>query len=185
MPPARSSSSSAAGFSNQQALLLLLITFPIGLIGIGLVITLTMRPQSPQVTQTSPAPVEQPAREDEPATIVESTNLVEPQPSTDKPLANQVSGNSNTDSNCWFQMENGGRLIGSRCNISQRVNANNDRVFDVVEPTGLKRSVVLWDNKEAEVFLNEQRYTGNWHVDEDGDVRVSLPAGTFAFKPPA
>lgn len=82
-------------------------------------------------------------------------------------------------------MESEGRLIGSRCNVSARVNANGDRVFDVVKPTGLKRSVVLWDNKEAEVFLQNQRYTGNWHEDEDGDVRVSLPAGTFAFKPPA
>jgi len=175
----------AAGFSTQQALLLLLIAFPIGLIGIGVVMTVAMRPQPPQVTQASPAPVEQPAREEEPTTIVESRNLVEQQPATAKPLANQVSGNSSTASNCWFQMESGGRLIGSRCDISQRVNANGDRVFDVVEPTGLKRSVVLWDNKDAEVFLENQRYTGNWHVDEDGDVRVSLPAGTFAFKPPA
>lgn len=183
MSLARRSASAAAGFSNQQALLLLLITFPIGLIGVGLVITVAIRPQSPQVTQTSPATVEQPIRVEEPTTTVDPTNLVEPQPATQKPLANQA--NSNTVSNCWFQMEKEGRLIGSRCNISLRVNANGDRVFDVVEATGLKRSIVLWDNKEAEVFLKEQRYTGNWYVDEDGDVRVSLPAGTFAFKPPA
>lgn len=82
-------------------------------------------------------------------------------------------------------MEINGRLIGSRCNISQRVNANGDKVFDLVEPSGQRRSIVLWDNKEVEVFLQGQGSSGNWHVDDDGDVRVTLPAGTFAFKPPS
>ena len=53
-------------------------------------------------------------------------------------------------------METDGPLIGDRCNVSQRINANGDQVFDVVEPSGLKRTAVLWDNKEAEVFPQGQ-----------------------------
>jgi hypothetical protein len=55
----------------------------------------------------------------------------------------------------------------------------------VIEASGLTRTVVLWDNLEAEVFAHSHRYTCNWSVGEDGDVRVILPGGTFAFKPPA
>ena len=81
-------------------------------------------------------------------------------------------------------MQRGGSLIGDRCIINSRINTNGDCVFDVIEPSGLKRSVVLWDNDSVEVFLDGQRYTGEWSVDNDGDVRVSLPGGTFAFTPP-
>lgn len=55
----------------------------------------------------------------------------------------------------------------------------------MIEPSGLKRSVVLWENNEVEVFLEGERYIGNWRMDDDGDVRVSLPGGTFAFTPPS
>lgn len=57
-------------------------------------------------------------------------------------------------------METDGRLVSDSCSVSQRINANGDQVFDVVEPSGLKRTAVLWANKEAEVFLRGQRYTG-------------------------
>jgi hypothetical protein len=43
------------GFSNQQALLVLLICFPIGLIGLGLVVILLQRP-APQIVQTQQLP---------------------------------------------------------------------------------------------------------------------------------
>ena len=56
-------------------------------------------------------------------------------------------------------------------------------LFDVVEASGLTRSIVLWDDSEAEVFLEGVRYTGNWTVDSDGDVRVTVGDGTFAFTP--
>lgn len=179
----RRSQSTEAGFSNQQALLILLIAFPIALIGLGLVITVAMRPQAPQAAQ-APAPIEEPAREEETTTNRETPSLIELPSPTPKPLAGQTSGYSNNRSNCWFQMDTGGRLIGNRCRVSQRINANGDKVVDVIEATGLKRTVVLWDNNEAEVFLQEQRYTGNWSEDDDGDVHISLPGGTFAFKPP-
>ena len=46
---------SSRGFSNQQALLVLLICFPVGLIGLGLVVILLQRPaaQCPASQQTS------------------------------------------------------------------------------------------------------------------------------------
>jgi hypothetical protein len=68
--------------------------------------------------------------------------------------------------------------------VTQRVNDNGDRVFDVIEPSGIKRAVVLWERDEVEVFLAGQRYTGSWLVDDDGDVRINLPGGIFAFTPP-
>jgi hypothetical protein len=178
------SQSTEAGFSNQQALLLLLVAFPIGLIGLALVMTVAMRPLTPQAAQ-GPTPVEEPKKTKELATSVETPLTVKVPNSAPKPLVKQTSSFNSTRSTCWFQMETGGRLIGSRCSVSQRLNANGDRVFDVIEASGLERTVVLWDNLEAEVFAHSHRYTGNWSVGEDGDVRVILPGGTFAFKPPA
>lgn len=173
---------STSGFSNQQALLALLLIFPIGLMGLGLVITFAMRsstttatqPSAPESTPATPAtPAPQPIAEVPPA---QTTT----QP---KPLANPST--RTTGSTCWFQMQQGGNLVGDRCTVKARINVNGHRVFDVIEPSGLKRSVVLWENDEVEVFLEGKRYTGEWHVDDDGDVRVSLPGGTFAFTPPA
>lgn len=175
---------STAGFSNQQALLALLIVFPIGMIGIGVVVTLAIRSNSVS-TAEAPAPAIQSPSPSAPSSQ-EATEIIRPAPSTTtKPLANPgstyTSGSGNT---CWFQMQLGGNLVGNRCSVTQRINANGDRVFDVIEPSGLKRAVVLWENDEAEVFLQGKRYTGNWLVDDDGDVRVSLPGGSFAFTPP-
>lgn len=173
---------STSGFSNQQALLALLLIFPIGLMALGLVITFAMRsstttatqPSAPQSAPENPAnPAPQPIAEAPPTQTTTQT----------KPLAN--ASTRTTGSTCWFQMQRGGSLIGDRCIINARINTNGDRVFDVIEPSGLKRSVVLWDNDSVEVFLDGQRYTGEWSVDNDGDVRVSLPGGTFAFTPPA
>jgi hypothetical protein len=68
------------------------------------------------------------------------------------PIANQVFDYNTNDTTCWFRMEAGGRLIGYRCEVSQRINDNENRVFDLFEPSGLRRLVVLWDNKEVEIF---------------------------------
>jgi hypothetical protein len=51
---------SSRGFSNQQALLILLICFPIGLIGLGLVVIMLQR-QTPQVSQSQQSPVQIPS----------------------------------------------------------------------------------------------------------------------------
>ena len=47
---------SSRGFSNQQALLVLLICFPIGLIGLGVVVILLQRP-APRIAPSQPAPI--------------------------------------------------------------------------------------------------------------------------------
>lgn len=84
---------------------------------------------------------------------------------------------------CWFQMQPGAdSLDGFHCAVSSRVNANGHTVFDVVEPNGLKRSVVLWQDRTAEVLINGQRYAGTWLEDEEGDIRVSVSGGVFAFR---
>jgi len=84
---------------------------------------------------------------------------------------------------CWFQMERDAqRLEGFRCSVTSRKNVNGHTVFDVVEPQGLTRTVVLWENKRAEVLLNGSRYQGKWEEDEDGDIRVQLQGGVFAFR---
>ena len=41
----------AAGFSNQQALLVLLIAFPLGLIGLGIVLTILLKPASQSIAE--------------------------------------------------------------------------------------------------------------------------------------
>ena len=99
------------------------------------------------------------------------------------PLTNDSSQRSASGNTCWFQAVLGGTLTGSRCQVTSRINANNDRVFDVIEPSGVKRSIVLWDNEEVEVFLRGTRYVGTWYEDSDGDVRIDLPGGSFAFRP--
>ncbi|MFM7675744.1 MAG: S1C family serine protease [Synechococcus sp.] len=86
---------------------------------------------------------------------------------------------------CWFQQTpNAEQLLPARCRVVARTNANGDRVFDLIEPGGLTRTVVLWDDDSAEVFLGGTRYLGRWGIDSDGDVRVSLEAGSFAFRQP-
>lgn len=88
-----------------------------------------------------------------------------------------------TGATCWFQMQQDAETLeGYRCTVTSRQNANGHTVFDVVEPGGLSRSVVLWEDKTVEVFLNGKRYEGQWEEDEEGDIRVRLPGGMFAFR---
>lgn len=69
---------SSRGFSNQQALLVLLICFPIGLIGLGLVVVLLQRPGSQVVQPQQPPPREQPS---EPNPPIQPLSPPSPQPS--------------------------------------------------------------------------------------------------------
>ena len=75
----------AQGFSNQQALLILLLIFPIGLVGLGLVVLLLQR-QGTVATAPAPAPqaVERPDSSDRSTTI-------QPLPTQKQPAA-QPSG---------------------------------------------------------------------------------------------
>ena len=168
-------------------MLALLIAFPLGLIGIGIVLAVVIKPQASSIAEVpkdSSTQVQAPS-----PTITEESERELLVPAIDsetirtKPLANNASNRTRIANKCWFQMESGGRLIGNRCTVNSRVNNNGDKVFDVIEPSGLKRSVVLLDNKQVEVFLRGKRYTGTWEVDSNGDVRVTVGGGTFAFTP--
>lgn len=99
------------------------------------------------------------------------------------PRPNLASSRTSTGHTCWFQNVRGGPLLGRTCLVRSRTNVNNHQVFDVIEPSGLKRSIVLWDNDEVEVFLKGTRYVGTWYEDSDGDIRIDLPMGSFAFRP--
>ena len=134
--------SAVEGFSNQQALLLLLVALPIRVIGFGLVMAVAMRPLTP-LTEQAPAPIEEAKTGKELPTSVETPSPAELPKSTSKPLANRTSGLYSDEDTCWFQMETDGRLVSDRCSVNQRINANGDKMFDVVELSGLKRTAVL------------------------------------------
>ena len=88
-------------------------------------------------------------------------------------------------STCWFQMRRSGEeFTGFQCTVVSRVNANGNTVYDVIEPNGVKRAIVLWDDSSAEVFLRGQRYEGFWEVDAERDVQIQLPQGAMAFRRP-
>lgn len=87
-----------------------------------------------------------------------------------------------TGSTCWFQMQPGAkRLEGYRCNVISRKNANGHNVYDVIEPGGLTRTVVLWNDDTAEVLLNGKRYEGRWQRDDEDNIYVDAAGGVFAF----
>lgn len=109
----------------------------------------------------------------------EEESPIEPTPAASNPSADSPDG----EPTCWFQMERElTELRPFHCTVSTRVNSNGHTIFDVVEPNGLKRSVLLWDDKTAEVFLDDKRYDGEWLKDEDGDIRVVVNGGVFAFR---
>ena len=82
-------------------------------------------------------------------------------------------------------MRRGGEeFTGFQCTVSSRVNANGNLVYDVIEPSGVKRAIVLWDDSSVEVYLRGQRYEGFWEVNAERDVQIQLPQETIAFRRP-
>ena len=90
------------------------------------------------------------------------------------------------ESTCWFQMKTDAeQLQGSNCRVTARVNSNGHTVYDVVEPSGLSRTVVLWEGDKAEVILSGKVYQADWQRDNNGDIRVMVnEGGVFAFALP-
>ena len=91
----------------------------------------------------------------------------------------KVSAASNNANTCWFQMASGATK-GAKCDISTRVNSNGHNVIDLIEPNGIKRSIVLWTNGDAEVFLHGKRYTGIYSTSINR-TSVTVGGGTFQF----
>ncbi|WP_172637138.1 S1C family serine protease [Cyanobium gracile] len=95
----------------------------------------------------------------------------------------EASGRSTSGPTCWFQLtQDSTDLAPSRCSVTSRRNANGHLVYDVIEPNGTTRTVVLWNDDSAEVILEGKRYLGRWEKDQDGDFQVHLDQGTFAFR---
>ncbi len=86
---------------------------------------------------------------------------------------------------CWFQQGVGGELEAANCLVSSRKNNNGHLVYDLTETvSGLKRTIVLWENEKSEVILEGKVYNGTWWTDGDGDIRVRVNGGIFAFVVP-
>ena len=74
------------------------------------------------------------------------------------------------------------QLQGFSCSVSSRVNSNGHTVYDVVEPGGLSRTMVLWEEHTAEVMISGQSHPASWQRDDDGDIQVSVNrSGVFVF----
>ena len=61
--------------------------------------------------------------------------------------------------------------------------SNGQNVIDLVEPNGTKRSIVLWQNGDAVLFLNNKRYVGT-HSSSGDRVAVTVGRGNFQFIAP-
>lgn len=86
---------------------------------------------------------------------------------------------------CWFQpVKDAQQLVPSNCRVVRRVDAQGRKVLDVIEPNGLKRSVVLWGDQTVEVLVSGATHQGHWYLDGDGDYVIVLASGVFAFSPP-
>ena len=102
-------------------------------------------------------------------------------------LANRIthpSPNVNMEENpkCWFQQNDGEELVAANCIVGSRKNNNGHLVYDLTEiVSGLKRTIVLWEDEKAEVILKDKVYQGRWWTDSDGDVRIGVNGGVFAF----
>ena len=40
---------------------------------------------------------------------------------------------------------------------------------------------MLWEDEKSEVILNGKVYNGTWWTDDDGDIRIRVNGGVFAF----
>lgn len=88
--------------------------------------------------------------------------------------------------NCWFQASPGSsQLSGFRCQISAGPSSQGRAVVELIDPSGKKRVIYLRSNQIAEVYVNGQRFDGQWMEDQDGDLRVDVAQEIFAFKPPS
>lgn len=86
---------------------------------------------------------------------------------------------------CWFQpVKDAQNLVPSYCDVVRRVDAQGRKVLDVIEPNGLKRSVVLWGDQTVEVLVSGATHHGHWYFDGEGDYVIVLPSGVFVFSPP-
>jgi S1-C subfamily serine protease len=87
--------------------------------------------------------------------------------------------------NCWFQASPGSQqLSASLCRINSRRASQGRIAFELIDAGGVKRVLYLRSDKTAEVYMGGQRQDGTWLEDPDGDLRIYIQPGVFAFTPP-
>lgn len=80
---------------------------------------------------------------------------------------------------CWFQQRvNAARLPASTCDIR----FTSDNTWKLTSNDGLVRTIRLFSDGGATVFLNGGIYRANWVRDEQGDVRIIFSDSEFIFR---
>ena len=104
-------------------------------------------------------------------------------PTAPPAAAPQVQPNTVAQNDCWFPVEGEQDLIGFDCQISDRVNANGHRVWDVVDQELGRIAVVIWDDGTAEFFFKGDRYAAVWSEDSryPGEIRIEHTQSDFEF----
>ena len=118
-----------------------------------------------------------------PAQGPQSPERVEPEPAPSPgPQAPAEAPTQQAFNNkCWYS--NGGESLNyESCSITKRINSNGHTVFDLNGPDRETRSVILWNDKTSESIRNGESERGTWEVDSDGDIRVYMGSGNFAFQ---
>ena len=79
---------------------------------------------------------------------------------------------------CWFERANNpGRLAATYCQTNRRVNANGHVVFDIVDHQGTEMTLVMWDDKTAELLSGGTRILARTSYDRQGDLRLEVAGG--------
>ena len=97
--------------------------------------------------------------------------------------APQVQPNTVAQPDCWFPVEGEQDLIGFDCQISDRINANGHRVWDVVDQELGRIAVVIWDDGTAEFFWQGKKFDATWSEDRQypGEIRIMNNYDDFEF----
>ena len=89
------------------------------------------------------------------------------------------------ESTCWFNENRRGDLVAEWCDVTRRINANGDIVWDIVDVKGNTATIVLWDDGVAEFHYKGDRVYADTYTDNDGDEVLEFNNGKWmAFRIP-
>ena len=83
---------------------------------------------------------------------------------------------------CWFEQGNTGSMAPTYCSTTRRINANGHVVFDIVDWSGTKMTLVLWDDNTAEVIVDGQVVMARHYYDREGDLRLETAHSEMAIR---
>ena len=131
-----------------------------------------------------PAAFDAPAGYEIPAGVetAQAPTAPAPTPTPNTVPAPQVAA-PQAQNDCWFPVDGEENLKGFDCQISDRINANGHRVWDVTHQDLGRIAVVIWDDGTAEFFWQGDRYTATWSEDRQypGEIRISQNGSDFEF----